>query len=128
MPSYNRTILAGHLTRDPETRHTQSGSAITTFGLAVNEAYKAKDGSKKEEVSFIDCVSFGATAETVGKHLTKGRAVLVEGRLKQDRWDDKESGQKRSAVRVIADRIVFLGGQKEAGAANEEKSQDDIPY
>lgn len=124
MPSFNKVIIAGHLTRDPESRFTQKGTAVSQIGIAVNESYGSGD-QKKEEVSFFDVVAFGKTAEVVGNHLTKGRAILVEGRLKQERWDDKESGQKRSAVRIVADRIVFLGGEKNAPAKSADQAHDE---
>lgn len=124
MPSFNKVILAGHLTRDPEVRAAGSTTVCNT-GVAVNEVYKKKDGSKVEDVSFFDITAFGATAETMGKHLKKGRAVLIDGRLKQEKWDDKESGQKRSKVVVLVDRLVFLGSPNDAG---KPAGDDDIPY
>lgn len=128
MPSYNKVIVAGHLTRDPELKYTTAGTAAATIGIAVNESWTTKDGQRKEEAHFFDVVCFGKTAENVGKHLTKGRSMLVEGRLKQDRWEDKESGQKRSAVRILADRIVFLGGGKPDDRKDAPENSDDIPY
>lgn len=114
MPSYNKVILMGHLTRDPETRTMPNGTAICKIGLAVNHDYKAADGTKKSDVLFIDCDAFGKTAEIMQKYLAKGRACLVEGRLKLDQWDDKETGQKRSRHGVVVENVQFVGGRDDA--------------
>ncbi len=114
MASYNKVIIAGNLTRDPETRVTPKGTAICQFGLAVNRKWKNDGGEMQEEVTFIDCEAWGKTAELVGKHLTKGRGALVDGRLKLDTWDDKTSGQKRSKLKVVVEAVQFLGGKEDA--------------
>lgn len=113
MPSYNRVLLMGHLTRDPEIRYTPGGMAVAAFGLAVNNRYK-KDGEVKEEVSFFDVEAWGKTAENCAEYLSRGRPVFVDGRLKQDRWED-DNGNKRQKIKVVADRIVFLGKKDDAG-------------
>ena len=107
MNSFNRVILLGNLTRDPEVRYIPSGTAVASFAIAVNRRYKQGD-EMKDEVSYIDIVVFGKTAENCGQYLNKGDAILVEGRLQQRRWDDKDSGQKRSKVEVVAQTVNFM--------------------
>jgi single-strand DNA-binding protein len=119
MASFNKVILMGNLTRDPELRYTPKGTAIAKVGLAVNRVWTNEAGEKKEEVTFVDVDIFGRTAENVGQYMRKGRPILVEGRLKLDQWDDKQSGQKRSRLGVVAETVQFLGsapGGGEGGA------------
>jgi single-strand DNA-binding protein len=116
MASYNRVILMGNLTRDPEVKYSAGGSAIAKFSVAVNRKYKVGD-ELKEEVGFFDIVVFGKQAENCGEYLKKGRPVLVEGRLQQDRWDDKETGAKRSKVLIAAQSVQFLGSAPGGGAS-----------
>ena len=104
----NRVFLMGNLTRDPEVKLLSGDRATASFGLATNRKWKSADGEAKEEVTFIDCECWGRTAETVGQYLNKGSKCLVEGRLKLDSWDDKESGQKRSRLKVVAEQVTFL--------------------
>jgi single-strand DNA-binding protein len=115
MASFNKVILAGNLTRDPELRYTPKGTAIAKVGLAVNRVWTNEAGEKKEEVTFVDVDIFGRTAENVGQYMRKGRPMLVEGRLKLDQWDDKQTGQKRSRLGVVAETVQFLGGAPGAG-------------
>ena len=96
MASFNKVILLGNLTRDPEVRYTPKGTAVTDLGLAVNRTYTADNGEKREEVTFVDVTFWGRTAEMAGEYLKKGRPVFIEGRLQLDSWDDKQSGQKRT--------------------------------
>lgn len=110
MPNFNKAILVGHLTRDPELQYLQSGTAVCRFSLAVNR-YWSKDGQRQEEVSFFDCQAWAKTAERVAQYLKKGAPVLVDGHLKQDRWDDRQTGQKRSKVVVVCDTVQLLGGR-----------------
>jgi len=119
MASFNKVILMGNLTRDPELRYTPKGTAIAKVGLAVNRVWTNEAGEKKEEVTFVDVDIFGRTAENVGQYMRKGRPMLVEGRLKLDQWDDKQTGQKRSRLGVVAENVQFLGsapGGGEGGA------------
>jgi single-strand DNA-binding protein len=109
MASFDKVILMGNLTRDPELRYTPKGTAIAKVGLAVNRVWTNEAGEKKEEVTFVDVDIFGRTAENVGQYMRKGRPILVEGRLKLDQWDDKQTGQKRSRLGVIAETVQFLG-------------------
>jgi single-strand DNA-binding protein len=109
MASFNKVILMGNLTRDPELRYTPKGTAIAKVGLAVNRVWTNEAGEKKEEVTFVDVDIFGRTAENVGQYMRKGRPMLVEGRLKLDQWDDKQTGQKKSKLGVVAETVQFLG-------------------
>lgn len=119
MASFNKVILVGNLTRDPELRYTPKGMAIAKIGLAVNRNWTSESGEKKEEVTFIDVDIFGRTAENVAQYMRKGRPMLIEGRLRLDQWDDKQTGQKRSRLGVVAETVQFLGsptGGGEGGA------------
>lgn len=113
MASYNRVILMGNLTRDPEVRQAQNGTYICKASLAVNERVPDGNGGYREEPSFIDMVIFGRRGEAFGKYMQKGRPVMVEGKLRQSRWEDRESGQKRSKLEVIVDDWNFVGGREE---------------
>ena len=112
MASYNRVILVGNLTRDPEIRYLQSGSAVADVGLAVNDRRKNANGEWIEETTFVDVVLWGRTAEVAGEYLSKGSPVLIEGRLKLDRWEGKD-GQKQSKMRVVCERMQMLGSKGE---------------
>lgn len=116
MASFNRVILMGNLTRDPQVRYIPSGSAVAEIGLAVNRTWFDKaSNSRKEEVTFIDVTLWGRDAEVAGEYLSKGRPVLIEGRLTLDTWDDKATGQKRSKLKVVGERMQLLGGRGEGG-------------
>ena len=115
MASFNKVILMGNLTRDPELRYTPKGTAIAKIGLAINHVWTNEAGEKKENVTFVDVEVFGRTAENVGQYLRKGRPVLIEGRLKLDQWDDKQTGQKKSRLGVVAEIVQFLGSAPGAG-------------
>lgn len=116
MASFNKVILVGNLTRDPEVRYTPKGTAICKIGLAVNRVWTSESGEKKEEVTFVDVDVFGRTAENVAQYMRKGRPLLVEGRLKLDQWDDKQTGQKKSKLGVVAETVQFLGSNAAAAA------------
>ena len=115
MANLNRVFLIGNLTRDPELRYIPSGSAVANFGLATNRVYTTQDGERREEVCFVEIVTWSKTAENCANYLSKGRPVFIEGRLQFDSWET-EDGQKRSKLRVVADRVQFLGGRREEGA------------
>jgi single-strand DNA-binding protein len=118
MPSFNKVILAGNLTRDPELRYTPKGTAVAKIGLAINRTWKDESGQQKEEVTFVDVDAFGRQAEVISQYLKKGRPILVEGRLKFDQWDDKQTNQKRSRLGVVLEGFQFLdsgGGQGGGG-------------
>ena len=134
MPNYNKVILIGNLTRDPELSFLQSKTAVCEFGLAVNRKWKS-DAGEKEETCFVDCRIYGKSAETFKQYMAKGRAVLIEGRLQFDQWEGKD-GSKRSKHRVIATNFQFLGDKGQAvrprppatEAEVPEPSGDDIPF
>jgi single-strand DNA-binding protein len=117
MASYNKVMLIGNLTRDPEVRYTPKGSAVCDIGLAVNRVYTSDSGEKVEEVTFVDVVLWSKMAELAGKYLHKGRPVFIEGRLQMDSWEDKQTGQKRTRLRVVGEQMQFLGspGGERAG-------------
>jgi single-strand DNA-binding protein len=115
MASFNKVILMGNLTRDPELRYTPKGTAIAKIGLAVNRVWTNEAGEKKEDVTFVDVEVWGRTAENVGQYMRKGRPIMIEGRLKLDQWDDKQTGQKKSRLGVVAETVQFLGGAPGAG-------------
>jgi single-strand DNA-binding protein len=115
MASFNKVILLGNLTRDPEVRYTPKGSAVADLGIAVNRQYTLDNGEKREEVTFVDVTFWGRTAEIAGEYLKKGRPVFIEGRLQLDTWDDKQSGQKRSKLKVIGENMQLLGGRGAPG-------------
>jgi single-strand DNA-binding protein len=108
MANFNKVILAGNLTRDPELRYTPKGTAIAKIGLAINRSWKSETGEAKEEVTFVDVEAFGRTAENIGQYFKKGRPILIEGRLRLDQWDDKQTGQKRSKLGVVLETFQFL--------------------
>ena len=115
MASFNKVILLGNLTRDPEVRYTPKGTAVTELGMAVNRVYTAENGEKREETTFVDVTLWGRTAEIAGEYLRKGRPVFIEGRLQLDTWDDKQSGQKRSKLKVVGEGLQLLGAPRGAG-------------
>ena len=108
MGSYNKVILAGNLTRDPELRYTPKGTAIARLGLALNRSFTTDTGEKREEVTFVDVDAFGRQAEVLGQYMKKGRQILLEGRLRLDQWEDKNSGQKQSKLRVVLESFTFV--------------------
>jgi single-strand DNA-binding protein len=115
MASFNKVILLGNLTRDPEVRYTPKGTAVTELGMAVNRVYTAENGEKREETTFVDVTLWGRTAEIAGEYLKKGRPVFIEGRLQLDTWDDKQSGQKRSKLKVVGEGLQLIGGRPGGG-------------
>ena len=130
MASFNKVILMGNVTRDPELRYTPKGTAIAKIGLAVNRTWRNEAGETKEEVTFVDIDAFGKQAETLGQYVKKGRALLVEGRLKLDQWDDKQTGQKRSKLGVSLENFQFIGaapGRGDAPGAGEQQVRQAAP-
>jgi single-strand DNA-binding protein len=113
MASYNRVILIGNLTRDPELRYLQSGMAVVDLGLAVNDKRKNAQGEWIEETTFVDVTVWGRTAEVAGEYLTKGSPVFIEGRLKLDTWET--DGQKRSKLKVVCDKMQLIGARGQGG-------------
>ncbi len=142
MSSFNKVLLMGNLTRDPQLSYLPSQTAVVDFGLATNRKWTGKDGSQKDETCFVDCRAFGKLAENINKYLKKGMPLFVEGRLTFDTWTGKD-GSKHSKHRVTVESFKFIGsasgsaassaGQAEAPAAEEnepqsQKGDDDIPF
>jgi single-strand DNA-binding protein len=135
MPNINKVIVAGHFTRDPEVRFTGKGTAIANFGVAVNRKWKS-GSEEKEEVAFLDCVAWAKQAETIGSSFKKGSPILIEGRLKTESWDDKQTSQKRSKNVIVVESFHFVGGgerRENTPAAPAEKPagpppDDDVPF
>lgn len=127
MASFNKVILMGNITRDIELRTTPSGQSVARIGLAVNRNWTGQDGEKREEVTFVDCDAWGKTAEIMAKYLSKGRPVFIEGRLKLDQWDDKETGQKRSKMGVVIESFQFIDSRQGAGGGGGEGGGYDSP-
>lgn len=113
---FNRVVMLGNLTRDPELRYLQNGAAVTTIGLATNRKFKKQDGSQGEEVCFIDVTFFGRTAEIANQYLSRGKKVLVEGRLKLDQWTD-QGGVKRSKHSITAETLQMIDGNRNEASA-----------
>jgi single-strand DNA-binding protein len=124
MASFNKVILLGNLTRDPEIRYTPKGTAVTEIGLAVNRVYTAENNEKREETTFVDVTLWGRTAEIAGEYLKKGRPCLIEGRLQLDSWEDKQSGQKRSKLKVVGEALQLLGSRPGGGGGAPEAGED----
>lgn len=142
MANYNKVLLIGNLTRDPQLSYTPNQTAVVDFGLATNRRWRGQDGSDREETCFVDCRAFGRTAETMNKYLSKGRPVFVEGRLTFDQWTAQD-GSKRSRHRVTVENFQFLGkaggggggggfgsqsNDAGQGPQTPERSEDDIPF
>jgi len=141
MPSHNRVILMGNLTRDPELRFTANNTAVCSIGLAINRRYRDGSGEIKEEVCFIDCEAWAKAAETLSKYLAKGRPLLVEGRLKLDRWKSKD-GENRSKLKVVVENFQFIDSRSPGDQAKTQQAEktvadepapvgamdDDIPF
>jgi single-strand DNA-binding protein len=115
MANFNKVILAGNLTRDPELRYTPKGVAIAKFGLAINRTWKNEAGETKEEVCFVDVDAFSRQAEVIAQYMRKGRPLLVEGRLKLDTWEDKNTHQKQSKLRVHLETFSFIDSKGSEG-------------
>jgi single-strand DNA-binding protein len=126
MPSLNKVFLMGNLTRDPELRVTPKGTPICQFGLAINRQFKMESGESREEVIFVDIEAWGKQGETIAKYCTKGKPLFVEGRLKLDQWEDKNTKEKRSRMRVVLETFQFLGDSRGGGGggANTEPGMD----
>ena len=119
--NFNKVILAGNLTRDPELRYTPQGTAIAKIGVAINRKWTGKDGKTNEDTTFVDVDAFGKQAEVIGQYFKKGRPILIEGRLKLDQWEDKATRKPRSRLGVVLESFQFNGGgKKEDGAPAEE--------
>ena len=114
--AFNKVVLLGNLTADPETRTTPSGQNVTSFSLAVNRTWNDASGQRQEETSFINCTAWGPRGETIAKYVGKGRQLLVSGRLQQRSWDDKETGKKRSTIDVVVEEFSFVNDGRGEGS------------
>ncbi len=134
---FNKVILMGNLTRDPEVRTTPNGQSVANFSLAVNRTWKGADGNQQESVSYIDCVAWGRTGEVIAQYMQKGRPILVSGRLDQRSWE--QDGQKRSKVEVVIEDFNFVGGgggdfggnngggaSRQSSGGSQSKKSDDV--
>lgn len=136
MPDLNKVFLAGNLTRDPELKYLSNGNPLCKLGLAVSRKFKTKDGDLREETLFINVTVWGKSAEFCGENLKKGRPVLVEGRLRSNDWEDKNTGQKRTMIEVTADRVQQMSWEDRGSYASSSSSrkeeepvaEDDIPF
>lgn len=121
MASLNKVLQIGNLTRDPEVRYTPKGMAVCDISLAINSKRKTEGGEIKEEVTFVDCTAWGKTAELLGRYCKKGSSLFIEGRLTTESWEDKQTGQKRSKMKVVIDQMQFLGGREQSDKPRESR-------
>lgn len=131
MASFNKVILMGNLTRNPELRQTQSGASVLGAGLAVNESYTAQDGSRRDNTTFVELSAFGKTAENIARFFRKGDPILIDGRLRQESWTDKQSGQARSKIVAVVERFEFVKSREQSAqtaAKPSAETYDDIEY
>lgn len=125
MASFNKVLLLGNLTRDPELKHTPGGTAVAQIGMAVTRTWFDKaSNSKKEETTFVDVTLWGRQAEIASEYLAKGRSVLIEGRLQLDTWDDKETGKKRSKLKVVVENMVLVGSKGERSEGKQRTNDE----
>jgi single-strand DNA-binding protein len=115
MASFNKVLLMGNLTRDPQLKYLPSQTAVVEFGLACNRKFRTANGEDKEEVTFVDITSFGKQAEVINQYFTKGKPIFIEGRLKYDSWEDKNGGGKRHKLTVVVENFQFVGGRDGGG-------------
>ncbi len=135
MAKLNKVFLMGNLTRDPELRYTPSGTAIASFGIAINRTWSGPDGEKKEEVCYVDINMFGRRAEVINEYFSKGNPIFIEGRLQFQQWETKD-GQKRNTLRVVAEDFQFIGGKTKRdegpsfpeGVAPNDVNEEEIPF
>jgi len=135
MANFNKVILIGNLTRDPELRYTPSGTAIASFGIATNRTWSGQDGEKKVEVCYVDINMFGRRAEVINEYFSKGNPIFIEGRLQFQQWETKD-GQKRNALRVVAEDFQFIGGKAKKGEESSfpedieshDVNEEEIPF
>jgi len=125
MSSYCKVIIMGHLTRDPEVRFTQGGMGICNFALAVNERFKGSDGEWQDRATFVEVTMFGKRGEAFAKFHRNGSAAFIEGKLRLDQWDDKQTGAKRSKLFVVADSFEFVNGAEKKEKSSQGGAQDD---
>ena len=118
MANVNKVILIGNCTRDPEVRYTPKGTAVADIGLAMNRYFSSDGGERREETTFVDVTLWGRQAEVAGEYLKKGRPVYIEGRLQMDSWDDKNTGQKRTKLKIVGEQMQLLGSRDSGGSSS----------
>lgn len=138
MPSLNKVLLMGNLTRDPESRVTPKGTTICQFSLAINRTWKTDSGESQEEVTYVDVEAWGKQGDAIAKHCTKGRPLYVEGRLRLDQWEDKNTRERRSRMKVVLEQFQFLGDRPQGAqpaqagaqrpAAKQAELDEDVPF
>jgi single-strand DNA-binding protein len=124
--NFNKVILAGNLTRDPQLSYLPNQTPVVEIGLAVNRRWRGQDGQQKEETCFVDCRAYGRQAEVMNQYLAKGRPVLIEGRLQFSQWED-QSGAKRSKLRVVVEGFQFMGSGQGGQGGYQDQSQNQQP-
>src|ERR1035437_3276644 len=124
MANFNKVILMGNLTRDPQLKYLPSQMAVAEFGLAVNHKFKTKTGEDREDVLFIDVAAFGKQAEVINQYCQKGKPILIEGRLKYDTWEDKNGGGKRSKHSIVVENFQFVGSRDGGGGGGASPDQE----
>src|SRR2546430_7740238 len=127
MANFNKVILAGNLTRDPELRYTPKGTAVAKIGMAMNRTWKSESGETKEEVTFVDVEAWGRQAEVIAQYMKKGRPFLVEGRLKLDQWEDKNTHQKQSKLKVVLESFSFIDSNRGDGGGGSSEAPRSRP-
>lgn len=127
MANLNKVMLIGNLTRDPELRYTPKGTPVTDIGLAINRVWTNEQGNKQEETIFVDVTLWGRQAELANQYLAKGRCAYIEGRLQMDTWDDKDTGKKRSKLKVVAEAIQFMPDGKGQTSPGQGSSSGTTP-
>lgn len=123
MPSFNKVILMGHMTRDPQLRYTPGQVAVVEFGIAMNRKWKTDKGEEREEVTFVDCTAWARIGEVINQYFTKGKPIFIEGRLKLDQWEDKNGGGRRSKLSVVVESFTFVGGNDGAGQGGKQEAK-----
>ena len=125
MSSYlNKVLLMGNLTHDPGLRRTQGGQSVCEFSIAINRTTRSRDGQEREETCFVDIVVWGKPGEACQKYLAKGRSVFVDGRLTLDQWEDRDTGERKSRLRVVAEKISFIGGGRQSDGGTHDQETD----
>jgi single-strand DNA-binding protein len=117
----------GRLTRDPEVKYTSGGTAIAKLSMAVNRNWTNKEGQKQEDTTFVEVDAFGRQAEVIGQYIKKGNPIFIEGNLRLDQWDDKQTGEKRSKLKVVLDRFEFIDSKGDGGGGSGYSSQSNVP-
>jgi single-strand DNA-binding protein len=128
MASFNKVLLMGNLTRDPQLKYLPSQNAVVEFGIACNRKFRTASGEDREEVTFVDVTSFGKQAEVINQYFTKGKPIFIEGRLKYDSWEDKNGGGKRHKLTVVVDNFQFIGGRDGGGQGGGGRGGDGPSY